>query len=138
MRRALEYASDHGLAVISHSEEISLAKNGVMNEGTVSTLLGLKGIPAAAESIMVYREIALAEYTGKPVHIAHVSTAMATELIRGAKSRGVEVTAETAPHYFTLTEKAVAGLRHPCQNESSPPNRGRSAGNPGWSCRRNI
>lgn len=109
MRRTLEYASDHGLAVISHSEEIALAKNGVMNEGIVSTRLGLKGIPAAAESIMVYREIALAEYTGKPVHIAHVSTAMATDLIRSAKSRGVRVTAETAPHYFTLTDEAVQG-----------------------------
>lgn len=109
MRRALEYASDFNLPVISHSEEMSLAKNGVMNEGEVSTRLGLKGIPAAAESIMIYREIALAEYTGKPVHIAHVSTSLATDLIRDAKSRGVKVTAETAPHYFTLTEEAVAG-----------------------------
>jgi len=109
MRRALEYASDYGLAVVSHSEELSLSKNGVMNEGVMSTSLGLKGIPAAAESVMVYRDIALAEYTGKPVHIAHVSTAMATELIRSAKSRGVRVTAETTPHYFTLTEEAVRG-----------------------------
>jgi dihydroorotase len=109
MRRALEYAGDHDLAVISHSEEIPLSKNGVMNEGAVSTRLGLKGIPSAAESIMVYREIALAEYTGKPVHIAHVSTAMSAELIRSAKSRGVRVTAETTPHYFTLTEEAVQG-----------------------------
>lgn len=108
MRRALEYASDFGLAVISHSEEPSLS-NGVMNEGEVSTRLGLKGIPTAAESIMVYREIALAEYTGRPVHIAHVSTAMSTELVRSAKGRGVRVTAETTPHYFTLTEEAVEG-----------------------------
>lgn len=109
MRRALEYAGDHGLAVISHSEEISLARHGVMNEGVVSTRLGLKGIPAAAESIMVYREIALSEYTGKPIHIAHVSTAMTADLIRSAKARGVRVTAETTPHYFTLTEEAVEG-----------------------------
>ncbi|MDH3327653.1 MAG: dihydroorotase [Desulfobulbaceae bacterium] len=109
MRRALEYASDYNLAVISHSEEISLAQNGVMNEGMVSTRLGLRGIPAVAESIMVYREIALSEYTGKPVHIAHVSTAMSADLIRSAKSRGVRVTAETTPHYFTLTEEAVEG-----------------------------
>lgn len=109
MRRALEYAGDHDLAVISHSEEIFLSKNGVMNEGVVSTRLGLKGIPTAAESIMVYREIALSEYTGHPVHIAHVSTAMSAELIRSAKSRGVKVTAETTPHYFTLTEEAVLG-----------------------------
>lgn len=96
MRRALEYAADHGLLVISHSEEPSLSK-GVMNEGIISTRLGLKGIPTAAESIMVYREIALAECLGKRVHIAHVSTAMSTELIRSAKARGVRVTAETAP-----------------------------------------
>ncbi len=108
MRRALEYASDFGLAVISHSEEPSMS-HGVMNEGVVSTRLGLKGIPAAAEAIMVYREIALAEYTGQQVHIAHVSTAMSTELIRSAKARGVQVTAETTPHYFTLTDEAVDG-----------------------------
>ncbi|MHB8788517.1 MAG: dihydroorotase [Desulfobulbaceae bacterium] len=109
MRRALEYAGDHQLAVISHSEEIALSRHGVMNEGQMATRLGLMGIPAAAEAIMVYREIALAEFTGRPVHIAHVSTAMATDLIRDAKARGVKVTAETAPHYFTLTEEAVQG-----------------------------
>ncbi|HHO48503.1 MAG TPA: dihydroorotase [Desulfobacteraceae bacterium] len=109
MRRALEYAADHRLTVISHSEELFLSRHGVMNEGPVSTRLGLKGIPAAAEAIMVYRDIALAEYTGRPVHIAHVSTAMATDLIRAAKTRGVRVTAETTPHYFTLTDEAVQG-----------------------------
>ncbi len=80
-----------------------------MHEGAVSTRLGLKGSPAAAESVMVYRDIALAECTGRRVHIAHVSTAMAVGLIRAAKARGVPVTAETAPHYFTLTEEAVEG-----------------------------
>ena len=109
MRRAMEYAASHGLLVISHSEEISLSRNGVMNEGLVSTRLGLRGIPVAAESIMVYRELALAELTGHHVHIAHVSTAAATNLIRQAKKRGVRVTAETTPHYFTLTEEAVEG-----------------------------
>ncbi len=108
MRRAMEYSDDFGLVVISHSEEPSLSQ-GVMNEGVVSTRLGLRGIPTAAESIMVYREIALAEYTGKRVHIAHVSTAMSTDLIRSAKARGVRVTAETTPHYFTLTDEAVEG-----------------------------
>ncbi|WP_306548793.1 dihydroorotase [Desulfobulbus sp.] len=108
MRRAMEYASDFGLTVISHSEETALS-TGVMNEGPVSTRLGLKGIPTAAESIMVYREIALAEFTGARVHIAHVSTAMSLDLIRAAKARGVRVTAETAPHYFTLTDEAVIG-----------------------------
>lgn len=109
MRRALEYAGDHHLTVISHSEEIALSRHGVMNEGQVATRMGLMGIPAAAEAIMVYREIALAEYTGRPVHIAHVSTAMSTDLIRTAKARGIKVTAETTPHYFTLTEEAVQG-----------------------------
>ncbi len=109
MRRALEYAASHGLPVISHSEEMALSRNGVMNEGLVSTRLGLRGIPVEAESIMVYRELALAELTGHHVHIAHVSTAVATDLIRQAKKRGLKVTAETAPHYFTLTEEAVAG-----------------------------
>lgn len=118
MRRALEYADDHGLLVISHSEEPSLS-NGVMNEGIVSTRLGLQGIPNAAESIMVYREIALAECLGKRVHIAHVSTAMSTDLIRSAKARGVRVTAETTPHYFTLTDKAVVGYN--TNAKMSPP-----------------
>lgn len=109
MRRALEYSASHTMLVISHSEESSLSRNGCMNEGAVSTRLGLKGIPAAAESIMVYREIALAELTGVPIHIAHVSTAESVALIRSAKERGVKVTAETAPHYFTLTDEAVTG-----------------------------
>jgi dihydroorotase len=107
MRRALEYAGSHDLLVISHSEEMALSRNGSMNEGVVSTRLGLRGIPVAAESIMVYRELALAELTGQRIHIAHVSTSAATDLIRQAKARGVRVTAETTPHYFTLTEEAV-------------------------------
>ncbi len=109
MRRAMEYAAGHNLLVISHAEELALSRNGVMNEGVVSTRLGLRGIPVAAEAIMVYRELALAELTGHHIHIAHVSTAAATDLIRQAKKRGVRVTAETAPHYFSLTEEAVAG-----------------------------
>ncbi len=107
MRRAMEYAGSHDLLVISHSEEMALSRNGAMNEGKVSTRLGLRGIPVAAESIMVYRELALAELTGQRAHIAHVSTAAATDLIRQAKARGVRATAETTPHYFTLTEEAV-------------------------------
>jgi dihydroorotase len=107
MRRAMEYAGSHDLLVISHSEEMALSRNGSMNEGLVSTRLGLRGIPVAAEAIMVYREIALAELTGQRTHIAHVSTAAATDLIAQAKARGVRVTAETTPHYFTLTEEAV-------------------------------
>ena len=84
MRRAMEYAGSHDLLVMSHSEEMALSKNGSMNEGVISTRLGLRGIPVAAEAIMVYREIALAELTGQRVHIAHVSTGAATELIRQA------------------------------------------------------
>lgn len=106
-RRALEYSANHGLLVISHSEEVSLSRGGAMNEGEISIRLGLPGIPNVAESISVYRDLALAEYTGQPVHIAHVSTVEAVELIRRAKARGCRVSAETAPHYFTLTEGDV-------------------------------
>ncbi len=109
MRRAMEYASSHGLLVMSHAEELALSKGGCMHEGEISTRLGLRGIPAAAESIMVFREIALAELTGARVHISHVSTEQSLALIGNAKARGVKVTAETAPHYFTLTEQAVLG-----------------------------
>ncbi len=106
-RRALEYAGNYNLPVISHAEELSLSKGGVMNEGEMSIRLGLRGIPTAAESVAVYRDLALAGYTGQPVHIAHVSTGEAVDLIRRAKAQGQPITAETAPHYFTLTEKAV-------------------------------
>ena len=108
MRRALEYASNYSLMVISHSEDYSLSRNGAMNEGFASTSLGLRGIPHIAEEIMVYRDLALAEYTGCPVHLAHISTRESLNLIRQAKLKGVPVTAETAPHYFSLTEEAVS------------------------------
>lgn len=114
MRRAIEYASDFKLAVISHSEDPDLC-GGSMHEGVVSTQLGLKGIPDAAEAIMVYREIALAELTRKKVHIAHVSCEKSVDLIRHAKARGVQVTAETAPHYFTLTHEAVGDYDTNCK-----------------------
>lgn len=107
MRRAMEYASGFGLPVISHCEELSLAGDGVMNEGAYATRLGLAGIPNSAESVMVLRDIALSELTGCRLHIAHVSTKESVAAIREAKKRGVPVTAETAPHYFTLTEEAV-------------------------------
>lgn len=124
MRRAMEYASSHDMLIMSHSEELSLSKGGCMNEGEISTRMGLRGIPVSAESIMVQREIALAELTGARVHIAHVSTEQSIALIRNAKERGVKITAETAPHYFTLTEKAVLGyntdakMNPPLRNES--------------------
>ena len=106
MRRTLEYAAGAGVIVISHCEDPHLSF-GAMNEGPVSTRLGLAGIPNASESIMVMRDIALAALTGCPVHIAHVSTAESVAAIRAGLDRGVAVTAETAPHYFTLTEEAV-------------------------------
>ncbi|RLB90562.1 MAG: dihydroorotase [Deltaproteobacteria bacterium] len=109
MRRAMEYAKGFGLLVISHCEDRNLSAGGVMNEGIVSARLGLAGIPAAAESIMVARDIVLSELTGAPLHIAHVSTECSVRLIRDAKERGLPVTAETAPHYFSLTEEAVMG-----------------------------
>jgi len=109
MRRALEYAAFYGLRVISHCEDPSLSGDGVMHEGVVSTKIGLAGIPGISEEIMVYREIALARWTGLPVHIAHVSTAGSVALIQRAKSDGVQVTAETAPHYFTLDHRRVIG-----------------------------
>lgn len=107
MRRAMEYSRTMGLRIISHCEEDRLS-GGVMNEGAEATRKGLAGIPNAAESIMVMRDIALSELTGVPVHIAHVSTREAVRAIRDAKMRGIPVTAETAPHYFTLTDQDVA------------------------------
>lgn len=108
MRRALEYADMFDIAVISHCEELGVAE-GSMNEGAVATELGLRGISNAAEEIMVSRDIILAENTGTAVHIAHVSTKGSVEAVRRAKQRGVRVTCETCPHYFTLTEEAVHG-----------------------------
>ena len=109
MRRALEYASSFALPVISHSEDLGLSRNGVMNEGFLSTSMGLVGTPRVAEEIMIYRDIALADYTGFPIHIAHISTAESVNLIRLAKNKGCRVTAETTPHYFSITEEAVSG-----------------------------
>lgn len=119
MRRAMEYASGLGLPVISHAEDINLARDGSMNEGVVATRLGIKGIPNAAESTVVMRDIALAELTGASLHIAHVSCAESVDAIRGGKKRGVKVTAETAPHYFTLTDEAVA--RYDTNAKMNPP-----------------
>ncbi len=107
MRRALEYASSLGIPIISHCEDTDLSSGGLMNEGFVSTELGLSGIPNIAEDIMVARDIAIADYTNTSVHIAHVSTAESVRLIREAKKRGIKVTAETAPHYFSLTDEAL-------------------------------
>lgn len=110
MRRAMQYASMLGVTIISHCEDPGLAAGGVMNEGFTSTRLGLKGIPSAAEEVMVARDIILAELTCCRLHIAHVSTQGSARLVREAKSRGVPVTAEVTPHHFTLTDSMVEGF----------------------------
>jgi dihydroorotase len=109
MRRAMEYSKIFDTLIISHCEDSTLSNNGVMNEGGISTELGLRGIPRSAEDVMTARDISLAELTGCRLHIAHVSTSGSVHLVREAKKRGVRVTAETCPHYFSLTEEAVRG-----------------------------
>ncbi|MFQ5702981.1 MAG: dihydroorotase [Gemmatimonadales bacterium] len=109
MRTALEYARTFDIPVADHCEDPTLAAGGVMHEGEVSTRLGLKGIPAAAEEIMVARDVLLAELTGGHVHLCHISTRRSVGLIRSAKERGVSVTAEATPHHFTLTHSACEG-----------------------------
>ncbi|MDZ7272431.1 MAG: dihydroorotase, partial [candidate division KSB1 bacterium] len=110
MRRALEYAKMFGRPVIDHCEERSLTAGGAMNEGFVSTNLGLPGMPAVAEEIIVARDLALAKYTGGRLHVAHVSTAGSVELIRRARAEGVQVTCEVTPHHLILTDQAVVGF----------------------------
>jgi dihydroorotase len=108
MRRALEYARGAGMPIIAHCEDPDLSAGGAMNEGVVSTRLGLPGIPNAAEVVMVQRDIELAALAGGRLHFAHVSTREAVAAIRAAKARGIMVTAEAAPHHFSLTDEAVA------------------------------
>ena len=124
MRRAMEYADSLNLPVIQHCEDKNLSAGGLMNEGYPSTLLGLPGIPAIAEEIMVARDILIAEYTGTRIHFAHVSTAGSVRLIRDAKKRGLRVTAETAPHYFTLTDESLRD--YDTNYKVSPPLRGKT------------
>jgi len=107
MRHALEYGHSLSLPIISHCEDTNLSAGGLMNEGYYSTILGLGGIPVSAEEVMVSRDILIAEFTRTGIHIAHVSTAGSVRLIREAKKRGLKVTAETAPHYFTLTDESL-------------------------------
>ena len=104
LKKVLEYASDFDIPVLNHCEEMSISE-GAMNEGAISTALGLRGIPAIAEEIMISRDIQTAEYLDMPIHICHVSTRKGIEIIRQAKKRGVKVTCETCPHYFSLTEE---------------------------------
>lgn len=107
MRRAMEYARMLGATIISHCEDLDLTGDGQMHEGFFSTLYGLKGIPALAEEVMVARDLQLAEATGARLHIAHVSTAGAVELVRQAKARGVQVTCEATPHHLVLTDECL-------------------------------
>jgi len=107
LRRALEYIKMFGKPIIDHCEDLSLSGDGVMNEGFVSTTLGMKGIPSISEEITVARDLLVAEYTGGPLHIAHVSTKGSVALIREAKAKGVNVTAEVCPHHLFLTDEAV-------------------------------
>jgi dihydroorotase len=109
MRSAMEYSRNLGLPVIDHCEDKTLSENGIINEGRVSAKLGLKGIPAAAEEVMVTRDLTLAKQTKARLHIAHASTKGSVELIRRAKEEGIPVTAEVTPHHLTLTEERIMG-----------------------------
>jgi len=110
MRHALEYSGMFELLIISHCEDLNLAGDGSINEGRMSTRLGLSAIPPVAEEIMVAREICLSKFTKRPIHIAHVSTAGSVNLIRDAKKEGIKITAEVTPHHLCLTEEAVANF----------------------------
>jgi dihydroorotase len=119
MRRAMQYASHFGLPVIDHCEDKSLTAGGVMHEGRISLLLGLKGMPALAEELDVNRDIILSRETGCPLHIAHISTKAAVMAVRRAKSEGIRVSCEVTPHHFTLTDEAVEG--YDTNTKMSPP-----------------
>ena len=122
-RRAMEYTLPFGVPVISHAEDDHLADGGAMHEGVVSTELGMPGVPAAAEDVMVARDILLAELTGAHLHVAHVSTAGAVRLVREAKARGVRVSAEVTPHHLLLTDEAVRSFD--ANTKMNPPLRSR-------------
>jgi len=119
MRRALEYARHTRLPIVCHEEDLTLRGDGCMNEGPTATRLGLAGIPAAAETVMVQRDCELAELTGGRVHFAHLSCAGALDALRNGKRRGLRVSGESCPHYWTLTDEAVA--RHGADAKMNPP-----------------
>ena len=123
MRRALEYSAMVGKPIIQHAEESALTKGGVMNEGIVSTSLGMPPMPPIAEEIMVSRDLRLAAYTGAQYHVAHISTAGAVARIRSARKEGLQVTCEVSPHHFTLTEEAVRSFS--TNTKMNPPLRSR-------------
>jgi dihydroorotase len=126
MRRALEYALAFGLPLTVHEEDLGLVGKGVMHEGPTSTRLGLKGVPAAAEDVMVLRDLALAELTGGRLHIAHLSTAGAVRAVREAKARGLRVTAEVTPHHLALVDEDVATSGYDTSFKMNPPLRSRA------------
>ena len=119
MRRALEYAKDFGLTIVDHCEDKSLSSGGTMHEGRMSLILGLKGMPALAEDLDAVRDVLLAEATGGHLHIAHISTKGAVEIVRRAKKQGINVTAEVTPHHWTLTDSVVEG--YDTNTKMSPP-----------------
>jgi dihydroorotase len=121
MRRALEYARAFDLTVIDHCEEPSLFERAVMNEGPVSTLLGLRGVPAAGEAIVVERDVLLAELTGGKVHIAHASAAASVDAVRRGKARGVRVSAEATPHHLLLVDQLVKDNAYDTATKMNPP-----------------
>lgn len=123
MRRAMEYAHGFGLTVVDHCQDPSLSAGGVMHEGRWSLILGLKGMPAAAEDVQVIRDCVLAKLTGAAVHIAHISTRGSIEAVRRAKAEGLPVTCEIAPHHWTLMDESVAG--YDTNTKMSPPLRSR-------------
>lgn len=119
MRQALEYSKMLNVPIAQHAEDLNLSAGGCMNEGATSTKLGLKGIPNASESVIVARDLILAELTGGHYHLLHVSTAEAVQLVREAKARGIRVTCEAAPHHFTLTDAMVE--EHRAYAKMNPP-----------------
>ena len=121
MRRALEYARTFGLPVIDHCEDLDLSKGGAMNEGPVSVSMGIPSAPHVSETIMVERDVLLAEFTGSHVHIAHISTARAVDAVRRGKARGVRVTAEATPHHLILTDEAVRAHDYDPVTKMNPP-----------------
>ena len=121
MRRALEYASMLDKPIINHMEDLTMGPKGHMNEGEVSTRLGVQPVPMLSEEAMIARDLLLAEFTGGHLHVAHISTARAVDLVRQAKARGIPVTAEVCPHHFTLTDEAVETTAFSTHTKMHPP-----------------
>lgn len=121
MRRALEYSAMLDRPVINHMEDLTLNPHGHMNEGTVATRLGVPGIPGLAEEVMIARDILIAEFTGGHVHVAHISTGRAVELVRDGKARGINVTSEVCAHHFALTDEVVEKTSYSTNTKMHPP-----------------